>query len=179
MPDDVRISKFLSLVLRHAPEKIGLTLDAEGWGAVDAIIRGAPMALTAEDIFRVVATSDKKRFALSPDGTRIRAQQGHSVAVDLGLVPEPPPPVLWHGTVARFLASIEATGLRPMNRHHVHLSPDHATAAAVGARRGPPVVLCIDAAAMAGAGHLFFQSGNGVWLTGTVPPGYIERSEQA
>jgi putative RNA 2'-phosphotransferase len=120
---------------------------------------------------RVVAGTDKKRFEL--DGDRIRAAQGHTVPVDLDLPPATPPPLLYHGTVARFLPSILSTGLQPRGRHHVHLSPDPETATRVGARRGEPVILRIDAAAMHAAGHVFHRAANGVWLTSHVPPRYI------
>jgi putative RNA 2'-phosphotransferase len=171
------ISKFLSLVLRHAPDTIGIALDAQGWVAVDELLdrcAGHGQAFTREELDAVVSTSDKQRFALSEDRRRIRANQGHSIAaVDLGLVPATPPPVLYHGTADRFLASIAADGLRPGSRNHVHLSRDPGTGTIVGKRHGRPVVLTVDAAAMHSAGHLFVVSENGVWLTATVPPGFI------
>lgn len=172
-----KISRFLSLVLRHRPEEVGLKLDAEGWGEIDALISGAKrrgMKFDCRDIEQVVATNNKQRFALSPDGLRIRANQGHSVTnVDLNLTPIEPPAQLFHGTVARFLASIREQGLLKGNRQHVHLSADRETAKQVGARRGKPVVLVIDAAGMQQAGHAFFRSANGVWLVEHVPTEFV------
>ncbi len=172
-----RVSKQLSLVLRHAPESIGITLDAAGWVAVDDLLaaldrHGSQVSRLVLD--QVVADSDKRRFAFDETGTRIRASQGHSVTVDLGLTPTDPPPVLYHGTVAAALPSIAEDGLRPMHRHHVHLSATRDTAVTVGARRGKPVVLVVDAAAMAADGHIFHVSANGVWLAAEVPPRYFD-----
>lgn len=171
---DVRLSKRLAYVLRHDPGSAGVTLDPAGWTDVDgllaALARTGP-AVTREDLERVVAGSDKQRFAL--DGDRVRAQQGHSVPVDLGLAPTEPPEVLFHGTVARPLPAILAGGLRPQGRHHVHLSPDVPTARAVGARRGRPVVLSVAAGALWRSGRPFYRSGNGVWLVDAVPPGAL------
>jgi len=170
---DVRRSKFLSLVLRHQPEAAGLTLSEDGWVAVSALLDGARQRgvdLSREDLARVARENDKQRFELSPDGERIRARQGHSVAVDLGLVPQVPPDVLYHGTVARALPAIRAEGLRPMSRQHVHLSPDRETAERVGARRGRPVILRVDAARLHVRGVPFYRSTNGVWLVAAVPP---------
>ena len=176
MADLVRVSKFLSLVLRHRPEEIGLTLDAQGWADVDELIRLVNQAGRQLDrplLERVLAENDKKRFAFSDDGRRIRASQGHSVEVDLDLPPTPPPDLLYHGTATRFLDSIRATGLRPGSRRHVHLSADEATATAVGRRHGSPVVLVVRAGEMAAAGHPFSRSANGVWLTERVPVEFL------
>lgn len=170
----VKVSKYLSKHLRHQPERIGLRLDESGWVEIDALIAAAAahgFRFTRAELDRVVAVNDKKRFAVR-DG-RIRASQGHSVDVDLDLPPATPPAYLFHGTVARNVAAIRAEGLRPMNRHAVHLSSDRETATRVGARRGKPVVLSVDAGAMHRDGHAFQVSANGVWLTGAVPPGYI------
>ncbi|MBW8736573.1 MAG: RNA 2'-phosphotransferase [Streptomyces turgidiscabies] len=170
----VKVSKYLSKHLRHQPERIGLILDERGWVEIDTLIAAATahgFRFTREELDHVVTANDKKRFAI--DGTRIRASQGHSVEVDLGLPPATPPPYLYHGTVGRFLDAIHSEGLRPMNRHAVHLSPDRETATRVGARRGRPVVLSVDSAAMHRDGHLFHVSANGVWLTETVPPRYL------
>lgn len=172
----VRASKFLSLVLRHDPGKIGIALDANGWTDVAALLErlaahGHP--LTRAELSELVATSDKQRFALSPDGERIRANQGHSVEVELDLPPLSPPDQLFHGTVAELLASIRASGLIKGARHHVHLSADVETAHRVGARRGKPVVLTVKAAEMAAASHAFYRSANGVWLTDHVPPSFL------
>ncbi len=162
----------MSWALRHAPGEAGVTLDAQGWTDVDAL--AAALGASHDAILDVVETSDKQRFALSPDGLRIRASQGHTVPVDLGLTPVPPPSRLYHGTVARFLDAIGREGLRPLGRHHVHLSASRAEAEAVGRRRGPPVTLAVAADAMAAAGHVFYRSANGVWLTDVVPPEHIE-----
>ena len=171
-----RISKYLSLVLRHNPAAAGVTLDAEGWVSVEDLLAGAALhgnSFTRVELEEVVHSSDKQRFILSLDAQRIRANQGHSVSVDLGLTPETPPEVLYHGTVERFLSSIMAMGLAKGSRHHVHLSPDVATATRVGSRRGKPVILRIAAESMHSAGYQFFCSANGVWLTERVPPEYI------
>lgn len=180
------ISKFLSLVLRHEPDAAGVTLDAEGWVAVDDLLAGAArhgFLFTVAELEAVVKTSDKQRFALSADAKRIRANQGHSIVVDLGLTPETPPDVLYHGTVEHFVPSIMANGLEKRSRQHVHLSPDVATATSVGSRRGKPIILEIAAAEMHFAGYEFFRSANGVWLTEEVPAKYIsapstQRSER-
>jgi putative RNA 2'-phosphotransferase len=176
-PPLVRASKFLSLVLRHDPGKIGLALDAAGWAEVDELIAAAARAgvdLDRETLARVVAENDKQRFALSPDGRRIRANQGHSVTVDLGLEPRTPPELLFHGTASRFVDSIRASGLHAASRAHVHLSADPETARTVGQRHGSPVVLTVAAGRMHRDGRLFFRSANGVWLTDAVPAEYIE-----
>ncbi|MFE2581219.1 RNA 2'-phosphotransferase [Streptomyces sp. NPDC059378] len=170
----VKVSKYLSKHLRHQPERIGLTLDDGGWVEIEALMAAASahgFRFTRDELDHVVAVNDKKRFAV--EGTRIRASQGHSVEVDLGLPPTPPPPYLFHGTVAGRLDAIRTEGLRPMNRHDVHLSADRETATRVGARRGRPVVLSVDAAAMHRDGHVFQVSANGVWLTKAVPPQYL------
>jgi putative RNA 2'-phosphotransferase len=173
----IKISKFLSLVLRHKPEHIGLTLDEAGWASVEELIQGASnkgFHLTPELIAEVVAKNDKQRFSLSADGNRIRANQGHSIPVDLKLEPVEPPGVLFHGTATRFLDSILKNGLKPGSRQHVHLSPDEATAIKVGQRHGKPVVLQIDSSSMQADGHVFYRSENNVWLTLHVPIKYIK-----
>lgn len=171
------VSKFLSYVLRHEPQAIGLTLDAEGWGSLDALISGAAQQgqeLTRELITQVVAMSDKKRFELSADGQRIRAVQGHSTrSVDRSFEAKAPPAMLFHGTAERFLDSIRREGLKPGTRHHVHLSADPETARSVGQRYGVPVVLSIDAARMHAQGFAFHQAENGVWLTASVAPQFL------
>jgi putative RNA 2'-phosphotransferase len=172
----VRTSRFLSKVLRHAPESVGLRLDDAGWVEVDDLLAAAERAgvpLDRPTLERVVAENDKQRFALSADGLRIRASQGHSVPVELGLAPAVPPDVLFHGTADRNLDSIRAQGLVPGRRTHVHLSPDEATAVTVGRRHGRPVVLQIQSGEMHRAGHAFFRSDNGVWLTAAVAPEHI------
>ncbi len=176
MSDHVRLSKFLSLVLRHQPEKAGLTLDASGWVEVEALLRGcnaAGVSLTRPLLERLVAESDKQRFAFSEDRQRIRANQGHSVDVDLAYEPVTPPDILYHGTADRFLDSIRTRGLVRGNRHHVHLSADYAVAVEVGRRHGRPVVFDVAAERMHADGHRFFRSANGVWLTEQVPPQYL------
>lgn len=178
MPRDlVSTSKFLSLVLRHRPEAIGLQLDPEGWLEIDQLIRAANErgnSITLEQLHEVVATSDKQRFGLSDDGLRIRANQGHSIRdVDLDLQPREPLDVLYHGTVQPFLESIRQHGLQKRSRNHVHLSADEATATKVGRRRGKPIILTVDANAMHQDGHTFYLSTNGVWLTENVPPAYL------
>lgn len=170
-------SRLLSLVLRHQPERAGLTLDAEGWVAVDDLLAGLASigsALTRAELEGLVATSDKQRFALSPDGARIRAAQGHSVAVDLGYAPAVPPELLFHGTVAAALPSIQTGGLERRARHAVHLSADETTAIRVDGRRGKPVVLRVRAGDLHRAGHVLRVSSNGVWLADHVPPAFID-----
>ncbi len=173
-----RISKFLSYVLRHRPQAIGLALDAQGWASIDELIEKArpQMALNRELIEQVVSTNDKQRFALSEDGTHIRASQGHSLDVDIGLEPCVPPALLYHGTATRFMDSINRDGLVSGRRQHVHLSLDAETAHAVGRRHGKPVILQIDTKAMHEQGMLFYVSANGVWLTEHVPTRFISES---
>jgi putative RNA 2'-phosphotransferase len=171
-----RISKFLSLVLRHKPDTIGLRLDEQGWAAVDELLvkcAAHQHPFTAADLKEVVLTNDKQRFAFNEEGTRIRASQGHSVSVDLNLAPQVPPDTLYHGTVERFLSDIKATGLKKMSRQQVHLSRDIETAQKVGTRRGAAIILTIDSRKMYVDGYTFFLSENGVWLTDYVPAGYI------
>jgi putative RNA 2'-phosphotransferase len=181
MPSDpiVTTSKLLSYVLRHRPDSIGLVLDAHGWAEVDVLLErlsshGKPVA--RELLERVVADNDKQRFAFSGDRTRIRASQGHSIAVDLQLQASDPPAVLYHGTASRFMTSILASGLKAAGRHHVHLSSDAGTARKVGARHGVPVVLAVDAGRMHADGMVFYQSDNGVWLTDRVQPKYLKKA---
>jgi len=166
-------SKFLSLILRHEPETIGLVLDDKGWANIDEIIAKSSRPLTRKLIDDIVRTNDKQRFIISDDGQRIRANQGHSINVNLELTPCTPPPTLYHGTATRFWGSIASEGLKPMNRNHVHLSADIETAVKVGSRHGKPTILVIDTGTMHAKGHQFFQSENGVWLTKIVPIEYI------
>jgi len=173
----VKISKFLSLVLRHRPGAIGLVLDENGWADVDALLVGCRTAgrtITPEQLRHVVAANDKKRFEFSPDGDRIRASQGHSVEVDLDYPPAVPPEILYHGTAERNLASIRTGGLAKRRRHHVHLSLDARTAAKVGSRHGRSVVLEVRAGQMHRGGMAFYLSANGVWLTDHVPAAYLD-----
>jgi putative RNA 2'-phosphotransferase len=178
MTDDlVKISKFLSLVLRHKPQQIGLALDEHGWADVDDLIRCANEAghrLTRPLLEQVVAQNDKQRFALSEDRRRIRANQGHSVPVDLDLPPCQPPDTLYHGTATQFVDSIREQGLGPGQRQHVHLSPDVASAVTVGQRHGKPVILPVRAREMWQAGYRFYRSPNHVWLTDGVPAEFID-----
>jgi putative RNA 2'-phosphotransferase len=169
--DVVRTSKRLSYVLRHAPGSVGLTLDAAGW--VDVADLLAALHMTRPQLDDVVARNDKQRFAFDLTGTRIRASQGHSVPVELGYSAAQPPDELFHGTVDRFLAAILTEGLKPGKRHAVHLSADVETARRVGARRGRPVVLRVDAAALVAEGAVLSRSANGVWLVAAVPPRHL------
>lgn len=174
----VKVSKYLSRALRHQPERLGITLDPAGWtdiGELLAACAARGFRVSRAELDLVVEQNDKKRFAVSADGTRIRASQGHTVAVDLGLAATVPPDALFHGTVGRVVDTILAEGLRPMDRHDVHLSPDLDTARRVGARRGRPVVLVVDAARMHQDGHEFRVSDNGVWLVSAVPAQYLSR----
>ncbi len=173
----IRTSKFLSLVLRHEPERVGLKLDSAGWVGVAEMLEAVNRhgaSLTLDQLKHIVATSDKKRFAFSEDGTRIRASQGHSIEVDLQYAPQVPPELLYHGTATRFLDSIREKGLLKMDRHHVHLSAKTAVTVQVGARHGRPALLIIRAGDMHQAGHVFYRSANGVWLVDHVPPQFIQ-----
>jgi len=171
-----RTSKFLSLILRHKPEVIGLSLQEGGWANVDELIEKINMHGTALDrtlLQEIVDTNDKKRFAFNDDGTMIRASQGHSVEVDLQLPVAVAPDVLYHGTATHTVGTVLAEGLKRRRRHHVHLTADPKTAVAVGGRHGKPVLLQIDAKAMQEAGHVFYLSANGVWLADEVPATFI------
>ena len=172
------LSKYLSKYLRHRPEELGLALMPGGWVEVDALLGASAQrgfSISRDELEEVVARNDKKRFAFDESGTLIRAQQGHSAPVDLELEPARPPEVLYHGTPKRNLTAITRDGLLKMRRHHVHLSPDEATARAVGARRGRPVVLTVHAEKMHHDGYVFYRSGNGVWLVEHVSPRYLSR----
>ena len=172
-------SKYLSFILRHGPHKIGLTLNAQGWACIEELIVCAAKdgrILTREIIEEIVVTDEKQRYAVSDDGLMIRANQGHSIDVDLQLKETEPPDVLFHGTARSSVAAILAQGLKPMRRHHVHLSVDETTARAVGQRYGEPAILRVDCAAMRAAGHIFYVSENGVWLTDTVPVEFLSET---
>lgn len=174
----VQVSKFLSKHLRHEPERLGLTLAEGGWVPIDELLAACArqrFPITRAELDEVVARNDKQRFAIDPSGTRIRANQGHSVAVDLLLEPAEPPDVLYHGTGHRVAEVIAQQGLLKMGRHHVHLSCDVPTAERVGARHGRPVVFAVDAAAMRQEGHTFSRSANGVWLVDHVPAAFLRR----
>src|SRR3954447_7538420 len=180
MPDPlVRISKYLAKYLRHAPHELGLTLQPGGWVSVDDLLAAAGrhgFRLTYDELVEVVEENDKRRFSFDESGDLIRANQGHSVEVDLQLEEREPPEVLYHGTVERFVPSILDEGLNKGKRHHVHLSKDVETARKVGSRRGEPVVLKVDAGRMHRDDLRFFLSANGVWLTDSVPPSYLSRT---
>ena len=172
----VKISKYLSLVLRHRPERIGITLDANGWAEVEtllALINERGMNLTRSKLETVVAENDKQRFAFSEDGTKIRANQGHSIEIDLALEAQTPPETLFHGTAEHFVDSIRHKGLISGKRQHVHLSLDRETAEVVGGRHGKVAVLIVNSGEMQRSGGNFYLSANGVWLTEFVPAGFI------
>lgn len=174
----IRVSKFLSKVLRHQPELLQLTLAPGGWVDVDALLDGCrshDFPITRDELEHIVSASDKQRFSFDETGMRIRANQGHSTEVKLALEQVIPPDVLYHGTSERALDTVLRDGLHRMSRHHVHLTADLNTARSVGSRRGRPVVLSVDAAAMQDSGFVFFRSVNGVWLTDNVPPFYLKR----
>ena len=173
-------SRYISLLLRHKPQVAGLTLDPHGWVAVDALIAAVNKThpLTRETLEEIVRADEKGRYSFSEDGTRIRANQGHSVPVDVGLAKKTPPALLYHGTSEGSLTAIEREGLLPRSRLYVHLSVDAHTAARVGARHGKPTVLVVDATKMTTDGYDFYVSENGVWLTKAVPPRYLSRLDE-
>lgn len=175
----VEASKFLSYLLRHHPEAANLQLDAQGWVEVDQLLRhvnATGRTWTLDFLREIVESNDKQRFRLSANGLRIRANQGHSLPVDLELQPQTPPLLLFHGTATRFLASIRVHGLLKRSRQHVHLSASRETAVAVGRRHGAPVVLEVDTAAMLTDGHLFYLAENQVWLTDHVPFHFVRET---
>lgn len=178
----VKVSKYLSKHLRHQPERLGLTLEPGGWVAVGDLLRACNargMPLDRRMLDEVVSRNDKRRFAFDEAGLRIRAQQGHSVEVDLQLEEAEPPSVLYHGTGSGSVEAVLREGLRKMRRHHVHLSPDIPTALRVGARHGRPALFAVDAPGMRREGYTFYRSGNGVWLVDDVPPRFLEPIEPA
>ncbi len=172
-----RISKLLSFCLRHNPTALGVRVDGSGWARIDDVLRGLATqgeVVTQDELELIVATSDKQRFAVSPDGSNIRANQGHSINVDLGLAAMEPPDVLYHGTVTRFADGIRREGLVRGARTHVHLSTDTVTAMLVARRRGGQrLILSVLARRMYAAGYTFVRSDNGVWLTNNVPPEFL------
>jgi len=171
------ISKYISLILRHKPETIGITLDEHGWANVDELLKGVSRKypLTREELDEIVATDEKQRYSFNDDGTLIRANQGHSIQVDVELAEVRPPEFLYHGTGEKYVPSIDRQGLIPKTRLYVHLSGDYETAVKVGSRHGKPVVYRILAGKMADAGITFYRSVNGVWLTKRVPREYMEK----
>lgn len=174
------LSKFLSFVLRHQPQTLGIRLDSEGWTSVSVLLekmqeQGMPVDLAR--LQQVVAQNDKQRFALNADASKIRANQGHSVPVSLGLPPQAPPDVLYHGTATSSLSAILKEGLKPGRRQHVHLSVSIDTAIQVGSRHGKPAVLLVKSQEMTQKGYLFYLSANGVWLTDAVPAAFLQLIE--
>jgi putative RNA 2'-phosphotransferase len=174
----VRISKYLSKYLRHEPHRLGLTLAPGGWVPVEQLLAAAAsagMVISRQELSEVVARNNKQRFSFDATGELIRANQGHSVDVDLQLEPVVPPEVLYHGTAEHILAAIRRDGLLKMSRHHVHLSADLGTARRVGARHGRPIIFEVAARAMHEKGYTFYRSDNGVWLTDHVPPAFLRQ----
>lgn len=174
---DIKLGRFLSLVLRHDPQAAGISLDEHGWADVRALLNGVSRtgrSIDMETLERIVRENNKQRYAFNEDRTKIRANQGHSLQVDVELTVSAPPQYLFHGTAARSLAKIQQEGIQKMGRQYVHLSGDIETAAAVGRRHSAPVVIRIDAEAMARDGMTFYRSENGVWLCDAVPPKYFD-----
>lgn len=169
------ISKLIARVLRHKPDALGLTLDEHGWCDAEALVAriNEMQPFGIADLQKIVAEDGKQRYSFSEDGTRIRANQGHSIPVDVELPEATPPAVLYHGTATRFVESIRSSGLQPRSRLYVHLSADVGTAEIVGKRHGKPAIFTVDAAQMAADGCTFYLSKNGVWLTKAVPPEYL------
>ncbi|MCR5662909.1 MAG: RNA 2'-phosphotransferase [bacterium] len=171
------ISKFISLILRHKPEAIGITLDEHGWANTDELIRGINKTRRFDMAMleKIVAEDEKKRYSFNDDKSLIRANQGHSMPIDAELEEKEPPEILYHGTASRFADSIDKQGLKPQSRLYVHLSADTETARKVGARHGKPIIYAVKSQAMRSAGLKFYLSVNGVWLTKSVPPQYLEK----
>lgn len=179
--DLTKLSRFLCLILRHKPEAVGITLDEHGWADVDALMQGVNQSgtyrLDRALLEQIVREDDKQRYSFSEDGTRIRANQGHSVPVDVELTEAEPPELLYHGTAERFAERIREEGLQPISRLYVHLSKDKATAAKVGTRHGKLHIFVVHAGEMARQGYPFLLSANGVWLTKYVHPEFLEDAE--
>tara|TARA_R110002072_G_scaffold31748_1_gene97899 strand:- start:79 stop:621 length:543 start_codon:yes stop_codon:yes gene_type:complete len=176
--DNKQISKFLSLILRHQPEKIGLELDNNGWAFISDILEKSNLNFSFEDLEEVVITNDKKRFSFNDDKTKIRANQGHSLkTISLDLKAQIPQKYLFHGTIERFIPAIKLEGLQKMKRQHVHLSQDKETAIKVGSRRGKPIILTVRTLEMHSQGYKFYKLENGIWLTDNVPPDFIDFKE--
>ncbi len=172
-----KLSRYLSLVLRHHPEAAGISLDEHGWANVDELIQGInrTRALSKETLEQIVGSDEKQRYSFSEDRRRIRSNQGHSVPVDVELAQQEPPKILWHGTAEQFVDSIERQGLLPITRLYVHLSATRTTALEVGRRHGRPVIYKIDAEQMCQDGYLFYQSKSQIWMTKTVPVQYLQK----
>ena len=174
------LSKFLSLVLRHKPEELGISLDQQGWADTQELLRlmqERGMKVDFDKLQEMVQENEKQRFKFSEDFSAIRANQGHSIAIELGLAPKEPPTILFHGTAKRNITSILEKGLVKGNRQHVHLSLDKATAVKVGRRHGEPIVLLVEAGKMFVEGLSFYQADNGVWLTEYVDPRYLSQDK--
>lgn len=173
------ISKYISLILRHKPEVIGITLDEHGWADVNELIEGIRKSTDFDRTLleKIVAEDKKQRYSFNEDKTLIRANQGHSIPVDVELERKDPPAILWHGTGEKYTASIDSKGLIPKSRLYVHLSSDQDTAKKVGTRHGKPVIYQVDAESMSRDGYEFFLSANGVWLTKAVPPQYMTKQK--
>lgn len=174
-----RLSKFISMILRHKPQVIGITLDEHGWADVDELIKGInetgeEIEFNKDTLETIVKTDKKQRYSFSQDKTLIRANQGHSIPVDVELEKKEPPKVLYHGTGVKSVKAIQEQGLLPMERLYVHLSIDVKTATNVGKRHGTPVIFQVNTEQMQKDGYDFFQSVNGVWLTKEVPAKYLE-----
>lgn len=178
MAKSINTSKFIALVLRHKPETIGITLDEHGWADVDALIAGISKTqkLDREMLEEIVREDEKQRYIFNEDHTKIRASQGHSIAVDVELEEVVPPEILFHGTGAKFISSIDEQGLLPKNRLYVHLSADSETAKKVGSRHGRPFLYTVLSGRMHADGYVFYRSANGVWLTKSVPPQYLRKN---
>lgn len=175
--DKTSLSKFIALVLRHKPETIGITLDEHGWADVSQLIVGINKSGKQIDmpiLEDIVAADEKQRYSFNSDKTKIRANQGHSVNVDVELKKAAPPEILYHGTGEKFVQYIRDEGLKPKSRLYVHLSKDKETAEKVGARHGKPHIFFVHSGKMFRAGYKFFLSENGVWLTKSVPPEFLE-----
>jgi putative RNA 2'-phosphotransferase len=174
------LGKFISLILRHKPEVIGISLDKHGWAKVDELIAGIAKRteFNMDMLEEIVRSDDKQRFSFNEDKTLIRANQGHSIPVDVELTEAAPPELLWHGTGEKYAASIDTQGLLPMSRLYVHLSKDEQTAVKVGERHGRPVLYCVKSGEMSRDGYKFYLSKNGVWLTKRVPVKYLKKVEK-
>ena len=172
-----KTSRYISFLLRHRPEAAGLTLDEHGWANTTELIECVSKTrhITLTLLEQIVSTDEKQRYAFNEDKSLIRANQGHSIPVDVELIPSTPPKKLWHGTAKKYVDSIDENGLLSQTRLYVHLSADYQTAVTVGRRHGEPVVYTIDSAQMYADGYIFYKSVNGVWLTKNVPAIYLEK----